>query len=139
MRKPKVFNRYNIPHASGTVNEEPSMTQQEFAPECDINLIMARAIKSGALPVRADMGRYGDFSEVVDYHAAQDLIIDADRKFASLPSKVRDRFQNSPAKFLEWIHSKDTKLEDVEALGLLSEEAVARRAAAAKVPEKKDA
>lgn len=135
MRKREVFNRYNVPPAVGTVNNEPSMTQSEFAAECDINVIMARALKTGALPVRADMARYGDFSEVVDFHHAQEVILDAERKFASLPSKVRDRFKNSPAEFLAFVHDPKTPVEEFEKLGLLSEEAVMRRNAV-KPPDK---
>ena len=49
----------------------PGKTHQEFVDECDVNRIMARALKTGMIPTRSDMSRYGDFSSVGDFREAQ--------------------------------------------------------------------
>ncbi len=45
--KPKFHTRYNPPPSPGIVFEEPTMTQQHFRDECDINKIVERAIRTG--------------------------------------------------------------------------------------------
>lgn len=101
-----------------------SMTRQEFIKDCDINQIMKNAVKTGTVPTRTDMARYGDFSEAPDFQEAQNIVIKAKAQFAAVSSELRNRFNNDPAKFLEWIHSKDFDLEDAKKYGILSEEGV---------------
>lgn len=117
----------------------PSLTRAEFALESDINTIMRNATKSGVMPTRTDMARYGDFSAAPDFMEAQNIVIRARAQFASLPSELRNRFENDPGKFLAWITDKNVSLDDVQRYGLLSEEGVKRvaerkRAAAAPPP-----
>lgn len=108
-----------------------SYAKQEFKDECDINRIMARYTRSGVFPPAVSVGRYGDFSDVDDFHSAQNLLIKAREQFAGLPAKVRDRFKNNPAEFLEFVHNKDNYKEALE-LGLLSDEARLKADEAAK-------
>lgn len=110
------------PRESVPVVCEGGRTQQEFKDECDINLIMKDALRTGTIRSRSDMARYGDFSAGIDYREAQDVLIAAQSQFASLPSELRDRFKNDPAKFLDWIHDSKTDLEEVQKYGMLSEE-----------------
>ena len=46
-------------------------------------------------------GQFGDFSEVVDYRTALDQINRSKAVFEALPSVLRKRFDNDPAKFLD--------------------------------------
>lgn len=79
----------------------PSLTKQEFKEECDINNIMDRFLKTGRLDrFREFEGQYGDFSEVADYHDAQNQIIRANEAFMSLPANIRKEFDNDAGKFL---------------------------------------
>lgn len=128
MSKSKIVvrDRFSCERGPVVVFTGPGRTHQEFKDECDINLIMSRALKTGTIPSRSDMGRFGDFSTITDFHDAQNTILKSNEQFAALPSKVRDRFANDPAKFLSFIHSKDTKLEELHDMGLLSEEASER-------------
>lgn len=125
-----VYNRFNRPPAAGFVCEEPSLTHQEFKDECDINRIMARALKTGQMPVVPNAGRYGDFAAVGDYHAAQEMLLKSRAMFDALPSNVRERFRNDPAELLAWVSDPRTSLEEAQKLGLLRDEAVARLEAA---------
>lgn len=97
----------------------PSMTHQCFAQECDINLIMARYQKTGIIEhVRSVEGRYGDFISSPDYHTAMNEIIAAQDAFDSLPSSLRARFENDPARFLDFVHDEKNRDEMIQ-LGLI--------------------
>lgn len=105
--------------------EKVSRTVQSFKAECDINRIMARYIRTGVAPAAVSMGRYGDFSEVGSFHEAQDAVIRAQKQFAALSSKVRDRFKNDPANMLAFV-ADPKNLDEAASLGLLTEEAAKR-------------
>lgn len=103
---------------------DASLTRQEFAAECDINLIMARYLKTGVFPPGLPIGRYADFSDVGDYREALEILDVAREQFAGLPAKIRDEFGNDPAKFLEAVRNPENRERFAE-LGMLSEEATA--------------
>lgn len=106
-----------------------SRTSQEFAEDADVNVIMARYVKTGTIPVFLDQQPLvGDLHEW-SYHDMQNAIADANSAFAALPSSVRARFENDPAKFLEFA-SDDKNIGELRELGLLSPEAVERLDAA---------
>lgn len=128
-KPPPVYDQYSRPPDPGTSFEGTvSRTKQEFAAECDLNTIMARYTQTGELPAGM-VGTYGDFSEVPDYLEAQIIIARADAQFSALPAEVRARFENDPAKFLDFVHDPDN-LEELQKLGMLSEEGSAKVAAA---------
>lgn len=97
-----------------------SRTKQSHKDECDINILVARATKSGGvLPSAQTAASYGDFSNVGDYQDALDRIIDANEAFAALPSNIRKRFSNDPAELLEFVANADNVSEAIE-LGILN-------------------
>lgn len=96
-----------------------SLTQQSDAAELDINNIMARYVKTGLVPTSRLQPFYGDASALPSFMEAQQILIDANMAFESLPSEVRDRFANSPAKFLEFMGNKDNE-DEARRLGLLA-------------------
>jgi phage internal scaffolding protein len=61
----------------------------------------------------------------MSYHEMQNVIADANSAFASLPATVRARFENDPAKYIEFV-SDENNLEEARELGMLSPEAVER-------------
>ncbi|QCQ84945.1 internal scaffolding protein [Blackfly microvirus SF02] len=79
-----------------------SMTRQEFAEECDINVLMARYEKVGQLPqnLNGQVPQYLDLCDVPDFQEAFELVADASRAFMSLPAGVRAEFGNNPAEFV---------------------------------------
>lgn len=86
---------------------EPSLTQQSFKKECDINEIMRRFKASGDPAYLQKLGGYteglyGDFSDVPDYRTALEQVKRAGDVFGALPAKVRARFSNDPAEFLDF-------------------------------------
>lgn len=100
-----------------TENSQPSMTQQAFAEDCDVNIILDRYMKTGELP-KPRQGVYADVSEVPDLTEALQIVQQAQNAFDSLPSKVRYEFQNDPAQLLNFISDPKNKEKAIE-LGLI--------------------
>ena len=119
----EIFTRYHLPPRRAIINNEPSMTQQHFADECDINNIMKRYQNTGILTEPGQGSglppMFGDFSEVSDYQTAQNAVIDVQEAFAQLPSRVRARFDNDPAALLEFLGKEENRIEAVS-LGLVN-------------------
>lgn len=97
---------------------EKTLVQQSSRDETDINRIMAKYEKTGVLThVARYAGQYGDFSGVPDYKAGMEIVMAADDMFMSLPAKIRDRFNNDPAQFIEF--ATDEKNQDeMRSMGL---------------------
>lgn len=103
------------------IGEDPGQVQQHMRDETDINNIMAKYARTGELRhVTSMAGEYGDFSSVPDYKTAMEHIMAADALFMELPAKVRDRFGNDPAKFIEFA-TDENNLEELRKLGLAPE------------------
>ncbi len=99
-----------------------SKTKQSFKNECDINHIMAKYQKTGLVDhIAKNAPRYG-FAPSIDFHTAQNLILEAQTQFDGLPSKIRAKFDNSPQKFLAFCEDPNNRSE-MALLGLLAEEA----------------
>lgn len=97
---------------------EESMVQQSMAADTDINNIMAKYAKTGQFSHVTQMaGEYGDFSAVPDYKTAMEHIMASNELFMELPAKVRDRFGNDPANFIEFATEK-SNIEELRKLGL---------------------
>lgn len=90
---------------SGATN----MTKASEAEACDINNIMKRYEATGYLP--QEDGRqpiYGDFSTMETYHEAMGIVANANQLFYALPAEIRARFQNDPAKLLDFVERRDS-------------------------------
>ncbi len=110
---------------------EPSRTKQSFKDETDINTIMARFQKTGMLEfVNKHEPQYGDVT-ALDFQNSMLSVVKAREMFADLPSKVRDRFENDPAKLLEFLDNPENRDEAI-LLGL------AKAAKTAKEPPVED-
>lgn len=88
---------------AGPTEESPGAVQ-EFRDECDINNIMLDVGKLGYTDwLNARQGSYEDVTDV-DFRSAMDTVLRAQEAFDALPSEVRDRFANSPERFLAACH-----------------------------------
>jgi len=101
----------------------PSKVEQSHRDECNINTIMAKCARTGLINQRSDVGTYGDFSSSVDYHTAQNKIVEANQAFDKLPSNIRKRFRNNPAELLDFINNEENETEARE-LGILNPETI---------------
>jgi len=87
---------------------------QSFKDECDINNILAKYVKTGAISHYAQHGAaYGDYASI-DYQQAQNQLIAARDMFSQLPAKVRKQFDNDPAAFLTFVDDPDNAEQMVE-------------------------
>lgn len=91
--------------------------QQQFKDDCNINIIMKRYQKTGAIDHYAKYGQeYGQASPVT-LHEAMNIITRAQTMFNELPSTVRNRFDNSPQDFLAFVQD-GKNAEEAKALGI---------------------
>lgn len=102
---------------------EPSLTQQHFRDECDVNHILRKARETGLLANpfgKAQAPQFGDFSDGFDFQAIQNTLARAQERFEALPSAVREEFSNSPAKLLRFVQDEKNYERALE-LGLVHE------------------
>ncbi len=94
--------------------DSPTRTLQAHKDESDINLIMAKYIRSGVIEHgNANSQRYG-FAPAVDFREALELINEAETQFAGLPSAIRSKFDNSAEAFLAFCEQPDAVSKLVE-------------------------
>lgn len=95
------------------------LTQQSSAAESDINYIMAKAQAGQDVSGYIRQGGvFGDFTNVPDLRTALLQVQQANALFMSLDAVVRKRFDNDPAKLLDFI-ADDKNREEAGRLGLL--------------------
>lgn len=117
-------NGYNYDRSAASrscvlVCEGPSLTQQHFKDECDINFILHKFNVTGILPENPLSPRYGDFTGIGDYHSSLNAVRLAESEFGALPAGIRARFGNDPANLIEFLDSEDNRAEAI-ALGLIA-------------------
>jgi phage internal scaffolding protein len=76
---------------------------------------------TGQLPAGRVQPEYGDFSGISDYHSALNAVMAAQDSFLQLPAKVRARFDNDPALFVDFA-SDEANRDELKAMGLLRQE-----------------
>lgn len=119
MSSVKIYTRFNRPAAVQVEFRFPSLTEQHHREDCDVNVILRNYMKTGVLPTSQKTPLFGDFSGTPqDYGDAVKLIEDANARFASLPSAIRERFGNDPLQLLRFLDNPANAEEAVK-LGLL--------------------
>nr|QJB18940.1 MAG: internal scaffolding protein [Microvirus sp.] len=118
LRTPYNYDTIAASNESGLACEEPSLAQQQFKDECDINNILRQFNVTGLLPESPLSPRYGDFTGIVDYHSALNAVMAAEDGFMSLPANIRDRFQNDPAQLIDFLSDEKNKQEAIK-LGIV--------------------
>lgn len=94
-----------------------SRTEQAHANDVDINQIMAKAMRGQHSDyIRDHAGSYGDTSPL-SYLEANIVVANAKSMFEDLPSKIRNKFENKPEQFLEFVQNPDN-LEEMYELKL---------------------
>ena len=119
----EIRSRYNAGVRKGWKSSVPSMTQQQFKDEADINYIVSMYDSSGVMPTFHGNGQparpvFGDFASLPDN--AQEMynrMIEAKNNFDNLPLKVRKRFNYDPAAFLDFVDNPEN-LDELVAMGL---------------------
>lgn len=114
----KILDRYR-PHKRIQLEcLDASRAQQHMRDECNINLIMRKFEKTGALDhLNTHNGDYGDYTSYNGYHDAMNIVSEANEMFASIPSKIREQFKNDPSIFLQFAQDP-TNVDQMIDLGL---------------------
>jgi phage internal scaffolding protein len=135
LRTPYNYDLDAASNESGLGCEDPSLAQQHYKDECDINTILQKFNITGLLPESPLSPRYGDFTGISDYHTALNRVIAAQDEFDGLPANIRARFENDPAQLIEFLENSENR-QEAEKLGLVEPAAAEVVEAAQTTPEK---
>lgn len=112
--------RYSPQKSVGIEFLEPSMTEQHFKDECDINNIVKQYSVTGVLPSGNRQPLFGDFVGIPqDYAEYKSVMDEAQARFMELPATVRKEFGNDPMALLQFV-SNESNREKAISLGLIS-------------------
>jgi len=100
----------------------PSRTVQSERDNCDINVIMKRFGVTKQMPSVTRVPSYGDYSGVSDFHSAMTAVRVAEETFMELPAAVREEFNNSPQKYLQFCSDPKNQEKMIE-LGIATRRA----------------
>lgn len=115
----KFFTKFNPPEKNGLEFTEPSMTEQHFKQECDVNYIVQQYQTTGVLPQGNREPLFGDFAEFpTDLQASMAMYDEAQTRFMELDASLRKEFDNDPAKLLAFLHDEKNRDKAIE-LGLI--------------------
>ena len=124
-RELKVLSRFDYDPGDhpGIVFTEPSMTQQQFADESNINNIIARFKETGTLsddPDPNNLPVFDDFTvrSAYNYQTAMNVVVRAREQFDALPSNIRERFGYSPKALLQFL-GDESNYDEAVRLGLV--------------------
>ena len=94
------------PHSPVTFDSGPIVvTKQSHKAECDINTILSQYKKTGIINhINTNQPMYTDLPSDIDYQTSLSILQQSQQTFDSLPSKVREYFENNPALFLAAFH-----------------------------------
>lgn len=118
LRTPYNYDRDVVSVESGLACDDPTLAQQQFRDEADINTILERFGRTGEVIVPVRVPEFGDFTEVADYHTAMNMIIEAQSAFDALPARIRKEFENDPGRFVDFVMDESNRDKAVE-MGLI--------------------
>lgn len=102
-----------------TVKCGPSLTVQSDRDGCDINKIIDKFKKTGMIErINRNPGIYTDLTVLPDYMESLNVVARANEAFAELSAKLRERFNNDPARMLEFLSDENNRDEAIK-LGLI--------------------
>lgn len=100
--------------------QSPSMTSQAPADEVNINNIMKRVLKGQAVLTSNGTPFYGDVSEFGGLQEAIIKVQEADDLFMQYPADLREKFNNDPTEFVDFMIDPKNKEEAIK-LGLIDQ------------------
>lgn len=115
---------YERKRVQTVVDPSKNMTMDDFKRETDINHIVNQYMETGTLPTirgkafKARFPQFGDFTNCSDFQSIQFTLKASEEAFASLSSRIRERFDNDPAKLIAFLSDENNRAE-AEELGLI--------------------
>jgi len=117
LKSQKVYSRFNRQRVKTPVGDGKQKAKQSFKNECDINQILAKYQKTGAIThFNKHVPNYG-FATSDDFADSMRIITQANEMFAELPSSIRTKFDNKPEDFLRFVQNPENASEMAD-LGL---------------------
>lgn len=98
-------------------SKDKGLTTQADANEVDINKIVARVIKGQPVLTSAGEPFYGDVSEFGGLQEAIMKVQEAEELFEQFPADLREKFDNDPVKFVDYM-SDPRNTDEAISLGL---------------------
>ena len=119
---PNIRTYYGHAESEGYVSENPSVTQQQFKDEADINYIVRMYDAQGVIPGQTGAAprepMFGDFSNLPENaQEAYNQILEAKSNFNNLDVEIRKRFNFDPAAFFEFVQNP-ANVDELVSLGL---------------------
>lgn len=113
------YSAYDLPPRVDDCSDfSPSLTVQADKDDCDINVILANAQRSGVVSnLAGGSPRFLDVSDVPDYASSIRAVRQAEEAFLALPATLRAELNNDPALFIDFCMNPDNTPR-LEALGL---------------------
>jgi phage internal scaffolding protein len=101
-----------------TVTDKNKIVEQSQAALTDVHRLLEPAIKNGLL--RHAIKYEGEMDDIpaADYTDAMNKVAQANSMFEQLPGKIRERFEQNPAKFLEFVQNP-ANAKELGEMGLL--------------------
>lgn len=122
MAKPLIRRRRGDYEPDDFICVGESMTKQAPAEETDVNLIVARYVKTGdTSALMRVQGSFADVSTIGDFNECMQKIKGAESAFQELPAEIRDYFNNDPGQLADAM-SNPARVEELTAMGLLRED-----------------
>lgn len=118
-----AFDNLELDPKTGELVPMPSMTRQSEMESCDIHNILKQYSQQGLenlVRENAARGQYADLTGLPDYQEALNIVISSQAAFAALPSQVRERFGNDPARFIQFLGDPANQEEAIR-LGLATD------------------
>lgn len=120
MKTLRIIDDYTAKEAEsyGLSCPEKTLTQQQYADECDINNIIRQYTDTGIIKnLRDEQPQYIDVADLTDYQTSLNIVLDAQDQFFDLDAHTRDYFHNDPARLLAALNDP-TQTESLIKLGL---------------------
>lgn len=109
-----------VSRETGLYCQDESLAIQSAKDETDINTIVRRFGLTGELPGDFQMPQSGDFTNVLDFHSAMNLIRETQEEFLKVPAEIRARFNNDPQRFMNFVED-GSNYDEARKLGLLKD------------------
>lgn len=95
---------------NGLTFEDPSLTQTQFAEDCDLSNIVRRFMKTGQLPATVSRQTFdsdADLPEDLQTLLNNNLVVQ--QRFDALPLEERNKYNNDPVTWLESLEVANEK------------------------------
>ena len=105
--------------------KQPSLAQQQFKEDCEIESILQRHNLGGVMgiyPQSEQQPMYADVSDIPDFQVSQTHVARATEYFEGLPSSVRAHFNNNLSEFLSALGNPDAR-QSLTDMGILKKKA----------------